>query len=78
MTREQAQLQAPAVLHLPNDGADYRCDECQQLFPHNRVMIPITPDGKIHQCVCDGCIDQRWLSYATDCGVIEPPTQPLH
>lgn len=71
MTNEEAQKHAPSYLHMPNDGALFRCCECKQQYKHTKVIKPFTPDGAVHYCVCLNCIDTTWLGTAKDCGIAE-------
>jgi hypothetical protein len=71
MTREQAQLQAPSYLHLPNDGDLFRCDECKVRKSYKQVIITFTPDGKFHYPICLECVDEHWFKNAKDCGMVD-------
>jgi len=71
MTNEQAQALAPSYLHLPYDGAMYRCSECNMLKPNTEMIKPFTPDKKVHYAQCLDCTAPEWLENAKDCGVAE-------
>lgn len=78
MTLEQLKQQKEnSYLHAPDDGADWRCDECKQLFTHTKMILvwialkhnPSEVNNP--QWICLDCIDKDWLAGAKDCGMLE-------
>lgn len=64
--------QAPCYLHPPNDGAKFRCDECKELFAHNKVIQVWTPNRKPPKMVCLDCVDEHWFKNAKKIEYIDP------
>lgn len=61
----------PPTYHpVKNDGADFRCSECQQLFPHTQVWLirlpsPAPSNNRMTYVLCKECVDEDWLKLAT-------------
>ena len=58
----------PVYFSLPNDGAQFRCAECEQMFDHDEVILCQGPNDE-RQVLCkESCVCEKWLESATDMG----------
>lgn len=55
---------APCYWRLSNDGALFRCSDCQQLKVYSEMYYILTPNGN-KRVLCEACIDEDWLRNAT-------------
>lgn len=56
--------QAPAFCEVADDGAKWRCAECDQLDTAEQMFFVATPNGRsgtYHKT----CLDADWLTRAT-------------
>lgn len=68
MTLEQAKENAPSYFHAPDDGAPFRCVDCNELLPPSEMLRCFTPSGW-DMWLCIDCVDAEWYNSAKDCGV---------
>ena len=52
---------------LPDDGALFKCTDCEEDKPHTEVYLTQVPDGN-RATICKDCIDEYWLSIAENKG----------
>jgi hypothetical protein len=55
---------------LANDGAGFRCRDCDMVKPHSQVILFEHTETKQRQLVCVECVDQDWLKEATCLGTL--------
>lgn len=55
--------QEPYYRPVADDGAQFRCVDCQELFSHTRVLFCATPNGK-KSVICDTCLEPDWKAAA--------------
>ena len=54
---------APCYWELVDDGADFKCADCQEYGPASEMIYALTPKGE--GCVMHRrCADSWWLSRA--------------
>lgn len=54
---------------VKSDGADWRCTECQELKPHNEVILLTPVPGAPlpwarARIICLECVDPEWMGAA--------------
>lgn len=54
---------APCYWLVADDGAKFRCADCQIQYTHNSVRYCLTPNGKT-RVLCVNCIDTDWIQNA--------------
>ena len=47
---------------LKNDGADYKCSDCDTYKPYNHFWYVECPNGTRYVC-CKDCIDPYWIKH---------------
>jgi hypothetical protein len=47
---------------LLNDGAGFRCTECDVVKPHSQVILFEHSETHARQVICLGCVDPEWLA----------------
>ena len=58
----------PVYWHLPDDGADFKCQSCEHYFKHNEVILTQIPKDASRLVLCMECVDPNWLKLAKDMG----------
>ena len=54
---------------LPDDGATFKCSECNKQFKHTEVILTQVPANDSRAVFCMECIDDDWLRDATNLGM---------
>jgi len=49
---------------LADDGAQWRCSECGELKPHDKVILFESTETGGKRVFCLDCVDQEWLAAA--------------
>jgi len=56
---------------VKNDGAKWRCNECEELFTNDEVIYFIhSEDENKNNILCKKCVDEDWLKTAVCDGYI--------
>jgi len=53
---------------LPDDGALFKCADCQERKAHNKVYLTQIPMNDARKVLCKDCIDTEWLKLAKNLG----------
>lgn len=53
---------------IKDDGAEWRCKDCDKLHKHSRVRVCENTETKKRTLLCLDCIDEEWLAAATCLG----------
>jgi hypothetical protein len=59
----------PVYWQMPNDGADFKCDDCEERFSHKLVIIVQVPKDDSRRVLCLDCVDSDWLERAKNLGM---------
>lgn len=59
----------PVYWRLPDDGALFKCAECEQRFKHDKVILTQIPKDDSRTVLCLECVDPYWLEIAKDLGI---------
>jgi len=54
---------------VKDDGALWKCSDCQVRYPANKVWATETPNGK-KSIICKDCIDDDWITNAIHSGSV--------
>jgi hypothetical protein len=62
--------QAPCFYIAKDDGAEFLCSSCKQLFnaKNTNLYLTFTPDLTPPEVLCDDCVDETWLMKAKNLG----------
>lgn len=47
---------------LKNDGATYKCSDCEQRKEYNQMWYVETPSG-LRYVTCKDCVDDYWIKH---------------
>lgn len=61
----QLQKQAPCYTSLKDDGAPFRCADCNELHNAKDMYYCFLPNNN-NAVVCKTCLDDTWKSLAKD------------
>ena len=58
-------------LKIPSDGASFKCRQCQQQFPHHKVILVTDGNKKpvAFGVICLNCIGIDWINSAKCLGM---------
>jgi hypothetical protein len=58
----------PVYWALPDDGALFKCCECNRRLEYTKVILCQIPKDDSRRVLCYDCVDEDWLNMAKNLG----------